>query len=476
MTKILPVILCGGSGTRLWPLSRTSFPKQYLKVFENEKFSFLQKTLQRLENFENLNKPIIICNEEHRFIVAEHMRDIKIKPQSILLEPVARNTAPAITIAALKAIEAGEDPILFVLPSDHLIKDNLKFQKTIESALKYCNLGKLLTFGVFPHKVETGYGYIKAAKALDEATLKAVEIREFIEKPNKEKAAEFIKDKRFSWNSGIFLFKASILINEIRKFKPEIYNFCRKSLSKKLLDLDFQRLEKRSFESCEDISIDKAIMEKTNSGMVLPLNVGWSDIGSWNTLWEISDKDNDGNVVYGDVVLNSTSDSYLRSEKSLLVGLGIKNLAVIETTDAILVANKDKIQDLKNLVSQIASVGKKEVKNHKTIYRPWGFYTSIAGDINWQVKKITVKKGQSLSLQLHKHRSEHWIVVSGTALVEVGEEQKILHKNQSTYIPQGIKHRLSNPINAELILIEVQSGSYLGEDDIVRFNDKYGRK
>ena len=476
MNKILPIILCGGSGTRLWPLSRTSFPKQYLTIDEKEKLSFLQKTVKRLEYFENIDKPIIICNEEHRFIVAEQMRDIKIKPKSILLEPVGRNTAPAITIAALKAIEQGEDPILLVLPSDHLIKDNYKFQKAIESATSYCNLGKLLTFGVVPYKAETGYGYIEAAKILDSKFLKAEDIKRFIEKPDKEIAEKFIKDKRYSWNSGIFLFKASILIDEIKKFQPEIYKFCKKALSKKLLDLDFQRLDKKSFESCDDISIDKAIMEKTNLGMVLALNVGWSDIGSWNSMWEISDKDDNGNVVFGDVVLRSTSNSFLRSEKTLVVGLGIKNLIVVETSDAILVANKEKIQDLKNLVLQIGLEGKKEVNIHKTIFRPWGFYTSIAEDCNWQVKKITVKKGQSLSLQLHEHRSEHWIVVSGEALVEIGEEKKILYRNQSTYIPQGIKHRLSNPTDQELVLIEVQSGTYLGEDDIIRFNDKYGRE
>jgi len=475
MIKILPIILCGGSGKRLWPLSRTSFPKQYLSMDESEKLSFLQKTVQRLELFENIHKPIIICNEEHRFIVAEQMRDIKIKPKSILLEPVGRNTAPALTIAALKALEEGIDPILFVLPSDHLIKDNYKFKKAIASAIPYCNLGKLLTFGVVPHKAETGYGYIEAAQILDSEALIAEDIKRFIEKPNKEIAEEFIKDKRYSWNSGIFLFKASIFIDEIKKFEPEIYKFCKKALSKKLLDLDFQRLDKKSFESCEDISIDKAIMEKTNSGMVLPLNAGWSDIGSWNSMWEISSKDENGNVVFGDVVLKSTSNSFFRSEQSLMVGLGIENLLVIETTDAILIANKEKIQDLKNFVNQIGSEGRKEVKIHKTIFRPWGFYTSIAEDSNWQVKKIIVKEGQSLSLQLHKYRSEHWIVVSGTALVEVGKEKKTLHKNQSTYIPQGIKHRLSNSGSEQLVLIEVQCGNYLGEDDIIRFNDKYGR-
>ena len=476
MIKILPVILCGGSGTRLWPLSRSSFPKQYLTIDEREKLSFLQKTVKRLEHFENIDKPIIICNEEHRFIVAEQMRDIKIKPKSILLEPVGRNTAPAITIAALKALEGGKDPILFVLPSDHLIKNNYEFKKTIESAVTYCNSEKLITFGVVPNKAETGYGYIEASKILDSKALKAEEIKNFIEKPDKEIAQKFIKDKRYSWNSGIFLFKASTFINEIKKFQPDIYKFCSKALSQKFLDLDFQRLDKKYFESCDDISIDKAIMEKTNSGMVLPLDAGWSDIGSWNSMWEISDKDDDGNVVFGDVVLKSTSNSFLRSEKSLLVGLGIKNLVVVETTDAILIANKDKVQDLKNFVFQLGLEGKKEVKIHKTIFRPWGFYTSIAEDFNWQVKKITVKKGQSLSLQLHQHRSEHWIVVSGKALVEIGEEKKILYKNQSTYIPQGIKHRLSNPSDKELVLIEVQSGNYLGEDDIIRFNDKYGRK
>ncbi|MDC3029043.1 mannose-1-phosphate guanylyltransferase/mannose-6-phosphate isomerase [Prochlorococcus sp. AH-716-P20] len=476
MKKILPVILSGGSGTRLWPSSRGCFPKQYLLINNDEKISFLQKTVQRLKVFETIDRPLVICNEEHRFIVAEQMRYIHVEPKSILLEPVGRNTAPAITIAALKATENGDDPILLVLPSDHLINDLKKFKEVIEGAEKYVENGKLITFGITPSKAETGYGYIEASSIMDQNKFNCEEIIRFIEKPNKEIAEELIKDKRFLWNSGIFLLKASVLLNEMKKRCPEIYRVCKKSMLNKNLDLDFQRLDEKSFSSCPNISIDKAIMEKTKLGVVIPLNVGWSDVGSWDSMWEVSQKDKYGNVTLGNVIVEETSNSYLRSENSLLVGLGLENIVVIETSDAILISNRDKTQNLKSLVKKISEKNIKEVSTHKTIFRPWGNYTSICGDANWQVKKIIVKPGQSLSLQLHNFRSEHWIVVSGKALVNVNEEKFVLKKNESTYIPLGCKHRLSNPEKEPLVLIEVQSGNYLGEDDIIRFNDFYGRE
>ena len=474
MEKILPIILCGGSGARLWPLSRASFPKQFLEVNSFEDISFFQKTLKRLEDFENVSNPMVICNEEHRFIVAEQMRDIKIKAKSILLEPVGRNTAPAISVAALKAIENGENPLLLILPSDHLIKDVNKFKKVVEAACHFCEKGELITFGIKPNKPETGYGYIEALNVLND-DYKGERIARFIEKPNFKKAKEFISNKKFLWNSGIFLFKANMLLDEVKKRSPKMYNYCQKSLSKNLLDLDFQRLEKKSFSLCENISIDKAIMEKTEKGIVFPLDVGWCDIGSWKSMWDVSDKDSDGNVFSGKVFKDNVKNSYLRSNDRIIVGIGLEDLIVVETIDAVLVANKNQTQNVKHLVSQLISKGESEANTHKTIFRPWGNYTSIANGSNWQVKKIIVNPEQSLSLQMHKFRAEHWIVVNGKALVEIDKKEKILENNESTFIPMCSKHRLTNIGKIPLILIEVQSGNYLGEDDIIRFEDNYGR-
>ena len=471
---IVPVILCGGSGSRLWPLSRASYPKQYLSIRSEEIISFLQLTANRINKFENINNPILICNEDHRFIVAEQMRKIEIKPESILLEPCGRNTAPAITLSAIKALEKNHDPILIVLPSDHIIKRENKFLDVIKSSLEYARNDKLVTLGIVPNKAETGFGYIEAENILSDEKLKGENIKKFIEKPNLETARKFVLDKRFSWNSGMFIFKASVFIEEIKKFSPDIYKICRQSLDKNLIDLEFQRVDKKIFSLCNNISIDKAIMEKTNNGIVLPLNVGWSDIGSWESMWEISEKDNNGNVFSGKVELENVKNSYLRGEERTIVAIGIKDLVIVETIDAVLVANKNDTQNVKNIVQKLLSEGRSEASTHKTIFRPWGNYTSIAESTNWQVKKIIVNPGQSLSLQLHNHRTEHWIIVSGKALVQIGQKE-ILTKNQSTYIPLATKHRLSNPTKEVLILIEVQSGDYLGEDDIIRFHDKYGR-
>ena len=473
--KVLPVILCGGKGSRLWPLSRASFPKQYLPIEDNQSKTFLQETLLRVGNKKDFQDPIVICNEEHRFIIAEQLREINIKSNSLILEPVGRNTAPAITIAALKAIQEIEDARLLVLPSDHLIKDKEKFCKVINSAIKYSDKNLLVTFGVIPHKAETGFGYIEAKNLLSEEKLKGEKIIRFIEKPNREKAEKFILDKRFTWNSGIFLFKASSFINEIKKREPQLLKCCQEALLKKTFDLDFLRINKESFSNCKSISIDNAIMEKTDLGFVLPLNVGWSDIGSWQSLWEVSKKDNLKNNISGKVISRNVRNSYLRSTERLLVAIGIDNLVVVETVDAILVANKNQTQEVKEIVNKLELDGEKESTSHKTIYRPWGNYTSISEGPNWQLKKIIVKPKESLSLQMHKCRSENWIVVKGTALVEIDDNKKILKQNESAFIPVSTKHRLSNPGNENLILIEVQTGSYLGEDDIIRFEDNYGR-
>ncbi|MBO8230559.1 mannose-1-phosphate guanylyltransferase/mannose-6-phosphate isomerase [Prochlorococcus marinus str. MU1404] len=472
---IIPVILCGGSGTRLWPLSRKSFPKQFLSLSSNSNKSLLQLTQERIKNIKGIQQPILICNEEHRFLVAEQMREIDINPMSILLEPFGRNTCPAITLAALKAIEVTENPILLILSSDHIIEDDEKFKQVIEAGLNYVEKDKLVTFGIVPTSPETGYGYIKSTESKTDLIAIGSKIESFVEKPNLEKAKEFIKDKRYTWNSGMFLFKAETIIKEIKHYSPEIFNHCSNALKDELFDLDFQRLNKEDFSKCPNISIDFAVMEKTNLGVVLPLNAGWNDIGSWDSVWEISKKDKYENVIEGNVLAKDTRNSYLRSDKRLLAAIGIEDIIVVETSDAILVASKSKSQEVKEIVAKLKDQKIPEGQEHKKIYRPWGFYESIVEDSRWKVKLINVIPGEKLSLQLHHHRSEHWIVVKGTAKVEVDKSEMILNENQSTYIPLGSKHRLSNPGEVPLLLIEVQSGSYLGEDDIERFEDSYGR-
>ncbi len=474
-TKITPVILCGGIGTRLWPLSRASFPKQYLEINPKESISFFQETINRIKIYEDIGSPIVICNEEHRFIVAEQLREINVKAKAILLEPVGRNTAPAITIASLKAIENDENSILLVLPADHIIRKTKEFIRVIIKAVNYAKKGKLITFGITPTRPETGFGYIESEKKLDNDILNGEKILQFIEKPNKKKAEILVNEKRFFWNSGIFLFQASSFLREIELYHPKIYDLSQKSLLNKNLDFGFQRLDKETFSLCEKISIDKAIMEKTNFGIVLPLEVGWSDIGSWEAMWDVSNKDNQGNVSLGKIICQDVKNSYFRSEGRLIVGLGVEDLIVIETPDAVFVSKKNQAQKVRNIVEILENKGKAEATSHKTIFRPWGHYTSIAEESNWQVKKIFVKPGESLSLQLHNHRTEHWIVVKGIASVEINGEVSNLRENESTYIPLGSKHRLSNLGEDSLILIEIQSGDYLGEDDIVRFQDKYGR-
>ena len=474
--NIIPIILSGGSGSRLWPMSRASFPKQYLKCNPQSELSFLQETQNRLKSIKNINEPIIICNFEHRFVVAEQMREIDIYPQSIILEPIARNTAPAVAIASLKALEKLEDPIILVLPADHSIQDIELFLSTVQVAVDFAERNKIITFGIPPNGPETGYGYIECEKKMEINNLEAIKIRKFIEKPTKEVAKELIKDSKYVWNSGIFMVKAKIALEEIERLAPEIYYPCVASLKNSTNDLDFIRLDKESFEKCVSDSFDFAIMEKTNKGFVLPLNVGWNDVGNWDAIWEISKKDQSGNASSGKVVLENTQSSLLISEDRLIVGLGIQNLVVIETHDAVLIADKEYSQYVKNIVSKLKNEKYIEAEKHRKNYRPWGSYLSIAEDKGWQVKRINVNPGASLSLQKHEFRTEHWIVVSGIALVELEGKTKIIKANESTYIPLGFKHRLSNPGKEPLILIEVQSGSYLGEDDIIRFEDNYGRK
>ncbi|WP_269611641.1 mannose-1-phosphate guanylyltransferase/mannose-6-phosphate isomerase [Prochlorococcus marinus] len=474
--SIIPVILSGGSGTRLWPLSRESYPKQFLALDSRTKKTLLQKTYERLLGLEGLEKPILICNEDHRFIVAEQFREINTDPQAIILEPVGRNTAPAVAVAALQAISLGKDPLLLILAADHLIENIVEFQRVIESAKTYANLGRLVTFGIVPTSAETGYGYIEAKELPSkEDQITGLEIKKFIEKPNKNLAEKLIKDSRYTWNSGMFLFKASSIINELEKLSPEIIKYCKIAIEKDIEDLDFLRLEAESFKKCPKISLDIAVMEKTTLGTVLPLNAGWSDIGSWKSLWDISQKNNDGNYINGRVIAEESKNCYLKSEQRLIVGIGIENLIVVDTNDAILVANADQSQNIGNIVKSLCSNDFPEGKMHRKIYRPWGNYTTIVEGNSWLVKLIEVKPNASLSLQMHHHRAEHWVVVNGTALIEKNGEKQLLSENESTFIPLGCKHRLSNPGRMKLKLIEVQSGTYLDEEDIIRFEDSYGR-
>ena len=472
-SNIVPVIMCGGSGSRLWPLSRESFPKQYLSITKDSKYSLLQKTLKRILSIKKISKPILICNEEHRFIVLDQLDQIGVIPEEIILEPCGRNTAPAIAIAALQ-IDNDED-ILLVLAADHEIKNEDKFLEAIDVAKKSAENDLLVTFGVVPTHPETGYGYIEVENQFKTEVLESIPIKSFLEKPNKDKALKFISQKRFLWNSGMFLFKAKIIIEEIQKFNPTLLDLCKKSLVNSKNDLAFLRLEGNNFTKCPNISIDVAVMEKTKSSVVIPLDVGWSDIGSWRSIWEIEKKDEANNVSLGQTLIQDGKGCYVRSSSRLIVGLGIRNLIVIETSDAVLIADKGKDQEVKNVIKELKTRNFDEGTSHKEIFRPWGGFLSISQGDNWQVKKIEVKVGASLSLQLHKHRSEHWVVVNGEAFVEIDEKKFILKKNESTYIPKNAKHRLSNKGNVPLILIEVQSGDYLGEDDIIRFEDFYGR-
>ena len=471
---LIPVILSGGTGSRLWPLSRASYPKQYLNLDAKNNFSLLQNTYLRLKGLNNLSMPIIISNEEQRFIVAEQMREINVSPKSIILEPEGRSTAPAIALAAIKSLENGNDPNLLILSSDHKIANQEKFKEVIEDSLSCSENGSLVTFGIVPTSPETGYGYIETYCEISNQTT-STKIKKFIEKPSVDKARTFLEGKHHLWNSGIFLFKASAILNELKKFEPDLIENCEVSINKGFVDLDFFRVNKQSFLKCPNIAIDVAVMEKTDLGVVTPLDAGWSDIGSWQSLWDISDKDEKGNVTSGNVLVDNVENSYLRSEERLIVGIGLKNLVVIETVDAVFVADLNQAQSIKKLVAQLETNGQPEGTNHKKIFRPWGNYVSLAEGSNWQVKKITVNPNCSLSLQLHKHRTEHWIVVSGTAQVEIDGRLSVLNKNESTYIPLESKHRLSNAGEELLVLIEVQSGNYLGEDDIVRFVDNYGR-
>jgi mannose-1-phosphate guanylyltransferase/mannose-6-phosphate isomerase len=472
-SPLVPVILCGGAGTRLWPLSRASYPKQYWPLAGQGDDTLLQQTQLRLEGLPELAPPLLICNEDHRFIVAEQLRQIGVEPASILLEPLGRNTAPAVAIAALQATASGADPLLLILAADHVINSPERFRATVAAGIPAAEAGRLVTFGIVPTAPETGYGYIEAAQPLDPAA--PVPIARFVEKPDLATAEAFLATGRFTWNSGMFLFRASAILSELERLAPEVVSACRAALDQDSPDLEFLRLEREAFANCPNVALDVAVMEKTDRGAVLPLDADWSDVGSWGALWETGEQDAAGNVLRGRVISENSRNCYLRSEHRLVVGLGVEDLVVVETDDVVLVAHRDRAQEVKAIVGRLEREGAPESKAHRRIYRPWGHYDGVVEGDRWQVKKIEVKPGASLSLQMHHHRAEHWVVVKGTALVEKNGVEELVGENQSTYIPLGSRHRLRNPGKIPVELIEVQSGPYLGEDDIVRFEDRYGR-
>jgi len=465
---ISPIIMCGGSGTRLWPLSRAQFPKQFLPLVNDT--SMLQDTLARLPV--KHQAPVFICNEDHRFLVAEQVKQVKCNNATILLEPQGRNTAPAVALAALNALEKNSDALLLVLAADHVIKNTEEFHQAVSVAAMSAQQGKLVTFGIVPTHAETGYGYIKQGNEKGDGTY---QVAKFVEKPNEETAQAYLASGEYLWNSGMFLFKASRYIEELEKFRPDILASCQEAMTKVEKDLDFTRPDREAFLQCADESIDYAVMEKTEDAVVVPLDAGWSDVGSYSALWEVCQQDEQQNVLKGDVIAHDTRNSYIHSQNKLIATLGVENLVVIDTPDAVLVADKDKVQNVKEIVNELKAHQRPETKLHREVYRPWGKYDSVDHGERFQVKRITVNPGAKLSVQMHHHRAEHWIIVSGTAKVTLDGETILLSENQSTYIPIGVVHALENPGKLPLEMIEVQSGSYLGEDDIVRFEDRYGR-
>jgi mannose-1-phosphate guanylyltransferase/mannose-6-phosphate isomerase len=464
---VQPVILSGGSGTRLWPMSRALYPKQLLPLASER--SMLQETALRFAGEASFGPPLVICNEEHRFIIAEQLRDIRVEAAGIVLEPVGRNTAPAAAVAAL--LQAEPSGLLLVLPADHAIADVAAFRQAVAAGAELAREGWLVTFGVTPSRAETGYGYIQRGKKL----ANGFAVDRFVEKPDAKTAERYLAAGDYLWNSGIFLFRADRYLAELKKRHGAMIASCKTALDNGARDLDFLRLEKTAFAAAASDSIDYAVMEHTEKAAVIPVSVGWSDVGAWNALWDISAKDDAGNVLIGDVLNEGSSGCYVRGEKTLIATLGLKDTIVVETTDAVLVADKARAGDVKLLVDRLAKSNRPERLTHARVYRPWGWYQTIEAGERFQVKHIMVKPGQALSLQMHHHRAEHWVVVTGTAVVAVGEKEQLLSENESVYIPIGTTHRLSNPGKLPLRLIEVQSGAYLGEDDIVRFEDRYGR-
>ena len=479
MQPLVPIVLSGGSGTRLWPLSRQKYPKQLLSFIGED--SLLQATLRRMEGLTDIEfgAPLVVCNEEYRFVIAEQLRLMGTKG-NILLEPVGRNTAPALTLAALAAMREGSDPVLLVMPADHVIADVPRFQMAVRAGMTLAGDGAVVTFGITPDSPETGYGYIEAGESL--GTGGASRIARFVEKPDRATAQTYLEAGSYFWNSGLFMMKASVWLAAIDTCRPDISTACRAAWEKGVVDGDFLRVNKEEFLHCPNDSIDYAVMERLAhddslpAGVFIPLSAGWSDVGSWDSLWQVLPKDDQGNVSQGDVLLNDCRNVLALSEHRLVACVGMEDTVVIETPDAILVAHMNKTQHVKKIVDDLKREGRPESELHRKVFRPWGWYDGVDSGERFQVKRIVVKPGASLSLQMHHHRAEHWVVVHGTAQVTRGDTTYLVSENESTFIPLGTRHRLQNPGCVPLEMIEVQSGSYLGEDDIVRFEDVYGRK
>ncbi|MBE0472094.1 MAG: mannose-1-phosphate guanylyltransferase/mannose-6-phosphate isomerase [Methyloprofundus sp.] len=465
---MIPVILSGGSGTRLWPLSRGIYPKQFLPLVSDK--TMVQETVLRLKGIEDLQAPIAVCNEEHRFMMAEQLWEIDVHPECIILEPIGKNTAPAVTMAALAA--KNPEDILLVLPADHVIENVPAFQAAVMKAGQLAQQGFLVTFGIVPTAAETGYGYIRRS---DEKIADAFKVAEFIEKPNAVVAQAYVDSGEYYWNSGMFAFKAGRYLEELESFAPDMLTACRAAFSAAKVDVDFVRLDKQLFAQCPSDSIDYAVMEQTDKAVVIPLDANWNDVGSWSALWDVRTKDSRGNALSGDVLALDTENSFIHSENKLVAVIGAKDLVIVETDDAVMVAPKDRVQEVKAIVAALKKQQRCEADLHRKVYRPWGHYDSVDNGERHKTKRIVVKPGAKLSVQKHHHRAEHWVVVKGTALVTKGDQTMLLSENESTYIPLGVVHCLENPGVIPLEMVEVQSGSYLGEDDIVRFDDKYGR-
>ncbi|MDW4577722.1 mannose-1-phosphate guanyltransferase [Atlantibacter hermannii] len=476
-SSLFPVIMAGGSGSRLWPLSRVLYPKQFLCL--KGELTMLQATICRLDRVQ-CESPVVICNEQHRFIVAEQLRKLSKLTENIILEPAGRNTAPAIALAALaaKMRNSDSDPLMLVLAADHVIEDEVAFRDAVNVAMPFALQGKLVTFGIVPDQPETGYGYIRRGEVINpDETVDTVAftVAEFVEKPDIDTAQRYVSSAEYYWNSGMFLFRAGRYLEELAKYRPDILDACTKAMNALDPDLDFIRVDEEAFLACPAESVDYAVMERTADAVVVPMDAGWSDVGSWSSLWEISKRTPEGNVHHGDVISHQTENSYVYAESGLVTTVGVKDLVVVQTKDAVLIADRNQVQDVKKVVEQIKADGRHEHHIHREVYRPWGKYDSIDEGERYQVKRISVKPGEGLSLQMHHHRAEHWIVVAGTAKVTINDEIKLLGENESIYIPLGATHCLENPGKIPLDLIEVRSGSYLEEDDVVRFEDRYGR-
>lgn len=469
---ILPVIMAGGTGSRLWPMSRELFPKQFLKLTGEN--SMLQETLLRLEGLDVIN-PMLICNEQHRFLAAEQLRQINKLSNNIILEPVGRNTAPAIALAAFCAMKNGEDPLLLVLAADHVIENKDVFHRAVESAIPFAQNGNLATFGIVPTGPETGYGYIHRGNPLGQDTGAAFTVNGFVEKPDMVTAVSYLECGEYYWNSGMFLFKASTFLSELRMYRPDIYEVCEKSVQKLHFDniVDFIRIDKEIFTSCPDESVDYAVMEKTQHAVVVPLNAGWNDVGSWSALWEVNLKDSQKNCISGDIFTHNTNNCYINTDDAFVAAIGVENLVIVNTKDATLVINKDKVQDVKKVVEFLKNNDRKEYRLHRENYRPWGLQDKIVTQPRYHINRITINPGAKLSLQKHLHRAEHWVVLSGTAKVSLDGKDFLLTENQSTFIPSGAEHMLMNPGKIILEILEIASGSYLGDDDVIRVTDHY---